>query len=79
MADGDDPYALTPFQESNAILLAGLVRHDRDPEAGRRLEELLGEMSIGELDRLYFAAWELIDQVVDARDDKHAEEARQGG
>ena len=36
-------------------------------------------MSIVELDRLYVAAWELIDQIVDARDDKAAEEARQRG
>ena len=51
-----DEYAPTPFQEANAILLAGMWVDDDDDEAYTKLEDLLREMSPGELDRLANAA-----------------------
>ncbi len=57
--DSRDPYAPTKFQESNAILLAGMVDGDDDPNASARLDELLRDMTPNELARLAGAASEL--------------------
>lgn len=61
-----DPYLPTPFQESNAILLAGLVVNEPDgetaAEAETRLEDLIREMSPRELGNLAAAAQHLHDQ-----------------
>lgn len=56
-----DPYEPTSFQESNAILLAGMWLDDDDDKAYTKLEELLREMAPGELARLGNAARFLAD------------------
>jgi len=56
-----DPYEPTKFQESNAILLAEMYLSDDDDEAYDRLESLLREMSVFELERLGAAARFLAD------------------
>lgn len=67
MTNGYDPYAPTRYQESNAILLAGMYVNDDDDEALTRLEELLRDMEPGELTRLATAAKELHDFALAAR------------
>jgi hypothetical protein len=61
-----NPYEPTPFQESNAILLAGMWLHGGDTAALNRLKDLLREMSPDELRRLDESARELIDCVGEA-------------